>query len=266
MNQTPPEVITAILAFTAFWAVALVGILVAGNFIPVIAGFRTRMLAQWKPAVLITLIYYVSAGLGSNSWLNPYAIAIFCQAFIGLAIASTILGFEALPFAHAISGHKKIGLEIALLLGIALVAAVLSIVVGIVGMSIGRQIFGETSYTQQAQSVLFTSSKWRVFFALLGGAGIAEESTYRLVILSLVWKLSNRKWLAIVVSALVFGAYHLSPLNSMYQIFWKFPISQFMSSTLIGLLQGYVFTKRGFGTTALAHVLSDWLPFMLFSG
>lgn len=263
MSQLSPEDILILFIVPGLSLVAVLFILLAGKYVPAIGRIKERMLAHWKPAVLIVVVFIVSMRLGGNSWLNPYAIAVFCQAWIGLAIASSIFGFDALPVAHAITERKKIAVEFTLLFGIALAAAIYGIIIGSVGMSIGKNIFGEISYTQQAQSALPTTNKWLVFFSLLGGAGIAEETTYRLVILSLVWKLTNHKWLAIVVSALAFGAYHLSPLNQMYLIFWKFPISQFTASVLIALMNGYVFTKRGFGTTVLAHTLSDWLPFML---
>jgi hypothetical protein len=51
----------------------------------------------------------------------------------------------------------------------------------------------------------------------------------------------------------------------MYRIFWQFPVSQFLASTLIGAVWGYAFVRRGYETAVLGHTLSDWIPFMLFS-
>ena len=222
------------------------------------------MLSKWKPALIITAICVVSLGLGGGGWLNPYAIAVFCQAMVGLAIASTIPGFNTLPVSQAIQERRKIILQIALLLGIALFAVIPALIIGTVGLSIGRQIFGETYNAQQTASTLFNGNKWLIFFSLLGGAGIAEETTYRLVVLSVIWKLTDRSWLAILLSAIIFGAYHLTPLDSFYLTFRQFPISQFTASTLIGLMWGYIFVKRGYETTVLGHALSDWLPLMQF--
>jgi len=264
MNQTPPEVILANFVFIGFWLVTVLAIMLAGRFVPAMGRFRQRMLSLWKPALLITAVFIVSMGLGGSGWLNPYAIAIFCQTMIGLAIASSIPGFNSLPVGQAIKDRRNIILQIALLLGIALLAAFPALIIGSIGLSIGRQIFGETYNAQQAASTFFPGNKWLVFFSLLGGAGIAEETTYRLICLSLIWKMTHRSWLAIILSALIFGAYHLTPLDGMYRIFWQFPISQFTASTLIGLVWGYLFVKRGYGTTVLGHTLSDWLPLMLF--
>ena len=99
---------------------------------------------------------------------------------------------------------------------------------------------------------------------LLGGAGIAEETPFRLVLLTLIWLLTGRRNLAILVSALLFGGYHLTPLNGMYQTFLQFPLSQFLASTLIGVVWGLLYVKRGYGTAVLAHTLSNWLPFLIF--
>jgi membrane protease YdiL (CAAX protease family) len=132
-----------------------------------------------------------------------------------------------------------------------------------VGLDIGQGLFGETNYTQEAKGG-FPDSKVAAFFMLLGGAGIAEETPFRLVLLTLVWLLTGRRWLAIVVSALLFGGYHLTPLNGMYLTFLQFPVSQFLASSLIGAVWGLVYVRRGYGTVVLAHTLSNWLPFLIF--
>jgi len=268
MNQTPPEVIAATLIFIAFWLVIVIVILVAGRYYPAPGRFRDRMISKWKPALAIAAIYIVSTGLGGRGILNPYAVAIFCQALIGLTIASSIEGYEPLPVAKALIQRHKVVTQVAVMLVISILVVVPALLIGTIGLDIGRQIFSEADYTQQAESTLTTlaPSKWMVFFLLLAGAGIAEETTYRLVCLSFIWKLTRRKWVAILISALLFGVYHLTPLNGMYLTNWQFPISQFIASTLIGLVWGYLLVKRGFGTAVLGHTLSDWLPMMLFAG
>jgi membrane protease YdiL (CAAX protease family) len=49
----------------------------------------------------------------------------------------------------------------------------------------------------------------------------------------------------------------------LYLTFRQFPFSQFLSGLVVGIIWGYVYVKRGFGTAVLAHTLSDFLP-MLF--
>jgi len=268
MNQTPPEVITATLIFITFWLVTVLVILIAGRYYPGLGGFRDRMISKWKPALAIAGLYIISTGLGGRSILNPYVVAIFCQALVGLTLASSIERYEPLPVANALFRRQKAVKQVVLLLVISLVAVVPALLIGTIGLDIGKHIFGEANYTQQATSTITapTANKWAFFFLFLAGAGIAEEAIYRLVCLSLIWKLTNRKRLAILLSAVLFGIYHLTPLNGMYLTNWQFPISQFIASTLIGLVWGYLFVKRGFGTAVLGHTLSDWLPLMLFAG
>jgi membrane protease YdiL (CAAX protease family) len=268
MDQTPPEVVTASLLFIAFWLVIVVAIIVAGRYHPAVGGFRDRMISKWKPALAIAAVFLISMGLGGRGFLNPYALAIFSQALIGLTITSSIPGYEPLPVSSAVIQRQKIFRQVALMLGISILAVFPALVIGTIGLDIGRQIFGEANYTQEAASTLTSmgTNKWSVFFLLLGGAGIAEETTYRLVCLSFIWKLTRRKWLAVFISAILFGAYHLSPLSGMYRINWQFPISQVLASTLIGLVWGTLYVKSGFETAVLGHTLSDWLPMMLFTG
>ncbi len=51
----------------------------------------------------------------------------------------------------------------------------------------------------------------------------------------------------------------------MYRTFRQFPVSQVLAPTLIGLVWGYLFVKRGYGAAVHAHTLSDWLPLMSFA-
>jgi membrane protease YdiL (CAAX protease family) len=268
MNQTPPEVVTASLLFIAFWLVIVLVILVAGRYHQGMHGFRARMLTKWKPALAIAAIFIISLGIGGRGYLNPYGLAVFCQALIGLTIASDIEGFEPLPVANAVIQRHHVFRQVAMWLAISVLAVVPALEIGSIGLDIGKQVFGEANYTQEASNSITSSvpNKWQVFFLYLGGAGIAEETTFRLVCLTFIWKLTRRKGLAILLSALLFGAYHLTPLSGMYRINWQFPISQFTASTLIGLIWGYLYIKRGFETSVVGHTLSNWLPMMLFSG
>jgi membrane protease YdiL (CAAX protease family) len=264
MEQTPVEVITANLVATACWVLAVAVILIAGRRWQNVRSFRAKMIAQWKPSLVIAMLFVVGMGLGGRGLLNPYGVTVFCQAMIGLALARSIPDYEPLPVTRSIIQRERIGRSIGLMVGIALLLIPPALVIGSVGLSIGRQLFAEANRTAEATSA-FPSNKWLTFFLLLSGAGIAEETTYRLVFLSLCWRLTRRRWPAIALSALLFGAYHLTPLNGMYRIFWQFPISQFLASTLIGAVWGYAFVKRGYETAVLGHTLSDWIPFMLFS-
>jgi membrane protease YdiL (CAAX protease family) len=201
-------------------------------------------------------------GLGGRGWLNPFALAIFCQALVGLALARSLPGYEPLPVTQAMAHRKSILRQLVYLVGFALLFALIAFLIGSVGMGIIQQLVGESQRSAAAPPPIQLGA---LFFLLLAGAGIAEETTYRLVCLSFFWRWTHRPRLAIFLSAILFGAYHLTPLSGMYLTFWQFPVSQFAASMLIGLVWGYAYIKRGYEVAVLAHTLSDWVPFLLFS-
>ena len=264
MRQTPPEVVLATLVFIVFWVVVVVAVLIARRRWERMRPFSQAMMAQWKPSLAIATLYLVGTVLGGRSVLNPYAVAVFCQAMIGLALARGITGYEPLPASQSIRRRQRPIRETALMLVVAVVAIVPALLVGGIGMSVGSQLLGEVPCSSEAVG-MFPADKWSVFFLLLSGAGIAEETAYRLVCLSFVWRVTRRPWLAVVASAVLFGAYHLSPLSGMYQTFWQYPVSQFLGSTLVGVVWGILYVKRGYETAVLSHTFQDWLPFALFA-
>jgi len=219
------------------------------------------MQEQWKPALGITVFYLVCVLLSGHG-LNPYGLVIFCQALLGLTIARAAPGFEALPVVGSVMRCDQVARNLILFVIVGLVAAVFSIVLGSMGTGLARNIFHETVYTNEAIQE-FLVNKFQAFFILLAGAGIAEEVTFRLFLLSFVLALTKKPWVAILVSALFHSAYHFTPLNQLYLIFLKFPISQFVGGVFCSTVSGYVFVKRGYETAVLEHTLSDWLP-MLF--
>ncbi len=265
MQQVSSEVIITYFAFLAFWVGLVAIVLIGARWSLRLRGWREQMLAQWKPALAIALLSWISVGLSGRGWVNPSAVGIFCEAMIGLALARSLVGFEPLPVARAVAQHERRWfVRVALMVLLALVLIVPVLIVGSIGMAIGQQVFHETNATREAQGSL-SFNWWQAFFALLSGAGIAEETVYRLVVISLVWRVTRSPWLGVIVSAVLFGAYHLTPLSGMYLIFWKMPASQFLGSAFIGLVWGWLYIKRGYETAVLAHTFQDWVPLALFT-
>lgn len=257
------ETMLAGLAFTIFWPLVIVAILIAGQRWQSARIFKEKMIAQWKPSLAIALVSLISMGL-STGFLNPFVIAIFCQALIGLAVARSIADFEPLTITRSLFRRERIWRSLALMFLIALGAALVGFLVGVVGAMVTATIFHEIPSTKETTGIL-PFSVWQGFFYFLWGAGISEETTYRLVILSFIWRWTRRSWVAIVLSAIMFSAYHLTPLSGYYRTFWQFPISQLTASALIGLVWGYTYVKRGYETAVLAHTLQDSLPLIAFA-
>lgn len=264
MTETPRVVVIATLAWVAAWLIALLLALALPNIFKRRLPFVEVLKKQWKASLLIAGLYLASTLLGGRSLLNPYALAVFSQAMFGLAIACGIPDFKALRIGQDLVQRQRIVSDVFVSLLLTLGIVVPAILVGTIGLSIGRSIFGEIAQTSQAQAS-FTGDLASGFFLFLAGSGIAEETPYRLFLLSALWRWTRRPGLAILLSALIFGLYHLTPLDGMYQTFWLFPVSQVLASTLIGIIWGYLFRWRGYESAVLAHTLSNWLPILIFA-
>lgn len=125
------------------------------------------------------------------------------------------------------------------------------------------QLFGEQTGNAEGVASFFPSNPWRSFFLMLAGAGLYEETLFRLVCLSLVWRFTHRPGAALLISALLFGAYHLSPLDSAYLQYWERPLTVSSLSTMMGLLMGWAYQKYGYETVVLGHTLGNWISLLL---
>lgn len=256
------EVSIANLAFGVFWIVVVLSIFIISRKNKKVQSFKENMMKMWKYSLAISLISYICPVIGNlnisylSNFMSP--IFLFCECLIGFTIAKSINGYEPLPVTKSFSEHKHPFKEIIKMILFGLLITVIAFV-----LSQLVPKFGETINSSSAVKSL-PQNKWLMFFTLLFGAGIVEETVYRLIFLSLFWKITNNRWFSIILSALLFGLYHLSPLNSMYKIYWGYPIHQFVSATVAGIVFGYFYTKRGYETAVVGHTLSDWLPILIF--
>lgn len=263
MEQIPTESVIVSRAFALFWVLIVSAILVAGRWWGWARDFKEKMLAQWKPSFVIALLHLLGAGLGGYGFLQVSSIGYFCQAMIGLALARSISGFEPLPVSQAFAHNEKRTERVYLMVLISLAVVLAALFVNGILSSPLLQLFGEGMGDAAGFSSFFPQNVWQSFLLLLAGAGIAEETTYRLLFLSLFWRLTRRPWVAIVFSALLFGAYHLSPLDALYRQLWERPLTVFTMSALMGIVMGYVYSKHGYETAVLGHTLGDWTGLLL---
>jgi membrane protease YdiL (CAAX protease family) len=265
MQQISAEITTIIQVSILFWVVLVSAILVVGYWWKRGREFRDKMLQQWKPSLVIALLYMLSELIGGTHVFPIYSIVIFCQAMIGLALAYSIAGYEPLPVTQAINHQKKSIEKFYLFLSGALVITIAALIVNGLFGSILLQAFGETIVNPKGIVSFFPSNAWQSFSLLLAGAGIFEETLFRLVSVSLFWRLTHRPWVAIIISALLFGAYHLSPLDLAYLQYWERPLTIYSLSTMMGIVMGYAYRKYGYETVVLGHTLGNWVPFLLSS-
>lgn len=116
-------------AFSLFWMLTVIAILIAGKWWQPAHDFRDRMLRQWKPSLVIALLHAVGAGIGGMRFFQLSSIAKFCQAMIGLALAYSILGYEPLPVTQALIHKERRTESIARMLGAAMAVVIAAIFV-----------------------------------------------------------------------------------------------------------------------------------------
>jgi membrane protease YdiL (CAAX protease family) len=127
---------------------------------------------------------------------------------------------------------------------------------------------GETPPDMRETASLFdVGGPLRLFLYFLIGAGIFEELLFRVGIMTPVWALTRRWWLGLLVSALLFGLYHISPLSGIgaYNLRTA-PMIAVVTSFGMGLANGFIYRYRGFTTAVMAHALGDWLVVMILIG
>lgn len=246
---------------TLFWVLLVIVIVGAGRWWPPASRFQDRLLKQWKPALVIAFIHLLGAVIGGVG-LQFSSLGVFCEALIGLALAYEIAGYEPLPLAQAVIRRESWVEQLGASLGGALAVVMAAVMVGMFTSAL-TPILGETMGSSQGIASAFPQSALQSFFLLLAGAGIAEETTYRLILLSLFWRSTRRPWVAVILSSLLFAAYHLSPLDGLYLQYWQRPFTILAMSALMGIVMGYVFIKRGYETAVLGHTLGDWIPLLL---
>ena len=68
---------------------------------------------------------------------------------------------------------------------------------------------------------------------------------------------------ALLVAGIIFGAYHLSPLDVLYRTFWQYPVYQFVTSAAAGILLGLAYLGGGLEAAILGHTLADFISVAL---
>lgn len=256
LAATTPQLIRMIVIIVAFISIVCL------RRHPRLEGFWARIVKQWQTATILTLIYLVAVSVSITAFeTEPHRILvsivtngayIFCLTMLGLGFAANIVGFEPFRLRRGAKGIPSIFMGMLILFALfGLKKFTVSqglIALGITGppeTTSGLEFFQEFSLVQ-------------IFFMLLMGAGIAEEVFFRLFIMTGLWCLLKRSSLAIVFSAILFGLYHLSPLDNLYLTFWEYPVHKFITTFLFGLGAAWIYSKKGLEAPIIAHTFWDF--------
>lgn len=147
------------------------------------------------------------------------------------------------------------------------VAIMVMIIIGTLGQNVGEAVgslFGEVPMERDA-SDFFLGTPWPVLFLeMLIGAGLFEELLFRAGIMSLVWKLTKKWGWGLLLSAILFGFYHIT-MSGLSGYFIEAPIASVVSSMIMGLALGSIYRYRGLTMVILVHTLNNFIGLMMFS-
>lgn len=229
--------------------------------------FRHGLVRTWKIALLPAFIYFLATQAGNPGLTSgqypPFflfsVLPLFLLAWYGLSLSTMLPGFRPLRLtAHRNSWWYILKWTVATTVLVMLVSQVISNLLLALGVKGPGNAVGFPAFMQQ-------SSLSGAFLLLLGGAGIAEEVTYRLFATTGLSVLTRRPRAAILLSAVIFGLYHLSPLDFMYLTFWKFPLYQFITASATGIVLGWVYWYKGLEAAILGHALCDFIGLLLLT-
>jgi membrane protease YdiL (CAAX protease family) len=215
--------------------------------------------------VISTIIRAIEGrgGEGSTLWGLVSIVLIAVLGSLGLA-AERRLPVDLLPVFRRREVPRFVYVLVAAL-ALAMVGQLWAGITGDLAQGIGERAFGETELdVEGAASSFSVESPLRLWVSLLIGAGLFEELLFRLGILTLIWALTRRFGLALVVSALVFGLYHITPLSGM-DAYTATPITAVLASAAMGIYMGLIYRYRGFLAAVLVHGLGDWIVILLLT-
>lgn len=232
-------------------------------------GRLRRLVIQNRiPALAVSLIFFLGEAVGTLRLSGVLAglsgaAVIFCLSSMGLAFAEYSQSFVPLPITESFRQKKDKGRKVFSFFLFSVILSALLILLGIFVPEFCFALFHEPDLRKGAIASLPSQNKALAFPLLLAGAGIAEESIFRLFFQSLFRCFFRCPWAAILLSSLCFALYHLTPMDTMYLVYWHFPLTQVTSVFVSGIVLGWFYQKFGFETVVLGHTLTDYLSVLL---
>jgi hypothetical protein len=192
-------------------------------------------------------------------------------AFLGL-LAARQVGLQ-MPILKAMVAGQPVGDALLRILPVALLA---TIIVGAVMYMIERYLF-MPKLPQELLTLDTRTSFWKKLLACLYG-GFDEEILTRLFMVSgfawlagLVWKSPSGTpadgafWMAIILSALLFGAGHLPATGAVTKLTPFLVARALLINGIPGLAFGYLYWQYGLVAAMLAHFILDLFIHLVYT-
>ena len=222
------------------------------------------------PAVVVGVVVSVviraiegRSSEGSSLWGLTSIVLIAVFSTFGLA-AERRLPVDLLPVLRRREWLRMVYVLVAAF-SLALIGQLWGGIAKDIAGGVGQRVFGEVPLDVEGAASSFSAeSPVRLLVSLLIGAGFFEELLFRLGVLTLVWALTGRFGLGLIVSALLFGLYHITSLSGM-DAYTTTPITAILASAAMGVYMGLIYRYRGFAAAVLVHGLGDWIVIMMIT-
>jgi membrane protease YdiL (CAAX protease family) len=216
---------------------------------------------------LLILSSLITQGSGGGKTRLPYfvlAIILIISLGTGGALAERGLTIDLLPVLRRRQPRRIVYVLVAAFFLAMLTFFWSNLFSGVID-SIGRAASEAAPDVQSAASSFSVENPLLLFVQLFIGAGLYEELLFRLGIMTIVWRLTHRWGWGLIVSAVFFGLYHISPLSGISTYNAASPLTAVLTSFSMGIIMGIIYRYRGLETVVLVHGLGDWLVLMLLA-
>lgn len=240
-----------------FWPLFAIGLLGVASLAPVLLSLLPKQLAQLPQPVPIPIPVLVVLSLLQLALLLAISIALGASVTTPLGLRSHLVQsiVERRPFWPLLRVH----LAPSVLLGILGFAIVAVLDIGF------RPLLGQ-SWQRLSQSGL-SGTPASILAGVLYG-GITEELILRWGLMSLIawfgWRILQKGcaapragilWVAIVLSALLFGAGHLPATAAIVPLTPIIVVRALVLNGVIGCIAGWLFWRRGLESAMVAHAM-----------
>jgi membrane protease YdiL (CAAX protease family) len=238
--------------------------------------FVILLIASFITTIMV-LPYTLALSPSLTSVFTPYVlIAQLIQSLVIFTIAILI----------GLSLYKHVGFNLPILEGWLEGREVVNYLKSILGISIGLGVlsgiiivllsFVFTPVSSIFQNASISVPIWKAFLACFYG-GISEEILLRLFLMTLiVWifykikKTADGKptvigiWLAIIISAVIFGLGHLPITGTITSITPLIVVRAVLLNGIAGIVFGWLYWKKGLESAMIAHFSADIVLQVIF--
>jgi len=182
-------------------------------------------------------------------------VAMVAGPYAVLAVGLLLIGGSLWLVVRDLRRHHG-GLRARVFGGMVVESVVLALVFGVVVGVVTAQLLGSLAAVQGGVSL-----GWWTQLTVSLGAGLYEELLFRVLLVSLFawggrrvlgWRPAAASTVAVLLSALVFSAFHyIGPYGD------RLELSSFAFRAVAGLFFSALYVLRGFGITAWTHALYD---------